>query len=56
MSAQDPGAATGGPIREPGRCASCHHLEPLHTLTNGKRRGCSCSTCPCPTYTPEETR
>lgn len=49
---RDQGAARGGPVREPGRCA-CGHLEPLHTLRAGRRRGgCSSSTCGCGGYEP----
>lgn len=49
---RDQGAARGGPVREPGRCA-CGHLEPLHTLRPGHRRGgCSTSTCCCGGYEP----
>lgn len=49
---RDQGAARGGPVREPGRCA-CGHLEPLHTLRPGRRRGgCSTSACGCGGYEP----
>lgn len=49
---RDQGAARGGPVREPGWCV-CGHLEPLHTLRAGRRRGgCSTSTCSCGGYEP----
>ena len=54
MSRQDPGAANGGPVREPGRCR-CRHLEPLHKPGTNNRATCSASTCGCRLYQPEET-
>lgn len=49
MSRRDPGAANGGPVREPGRC-SCGHTEAIHALSNGHRTSCSASTCNCKHY------
>lgn len=45
MSRSDPGAASGGPVREPGRCV-CGALEPLHTIVRpGQRGGCHATGC-----------
>lgn len=45
MSRRDPGAATGGAVYEPGRCA-CGALEPVHTIVRpGQRGGCPATGC-----------
>lgn len=39
MSRSDPGAANGGPVREPDRCTSCGRLETFHPIRRSGTRG-----------------
>lgn len=52
MSRRDPGAANGGPVREPRRCRNCGRMETLHVLTRSGRRG-GFPAADCPGYDPQ---
>ena len=54
MSRRDPGAANGGPVRDPGYCA-CGDIESVHAVNKaGVRGACSRSDCRCRKYQPKE--
>lgn len=53
MSRRDPSAADGAGVYPPlHRCDACTHLETVHQLDKGRRRGCHTSKCPCAGFVP----